>query len=58
MPNEMDTARDAGRGWREVVVTPAQRRGERWLAKHRPWLQLAGATAAGMAIAAIGGRGD
>ncbi|HKN66475.1 MAG TPA: SDR family oxidoreductase [Gemmatimonadaceae bacterium] len=31
---------------------------ELWLAKHSPWLQLAGATAAGMALAAIGGRGD
>ena len=31
---------------------------ELWLAKHSPWLQLAGATAAGLAIAALGGRGD
>ena len=29
---------------------------ELWLAKHRPWLQLAGAAAAGVAIGALSGR--
>jgi NAD(P)-dependent dehydrogenase (short-subunit alcohol dehydrogenase family) len=29
---------------------------ELWLAKHRPWLQLAGATVAGVALGALSGR--
>ena len=31
---------------------------ELWIAKHRPWLQLAGATVAGVALAAFAGKRD